>query len=121
MLFSKHKTLTATGPTTVFEVPNGYVAHWNLLFISNHGGSTNSVTVYVDNDTDGDGTYTTQFYVFDGTQLQAKENIQISDGVFVLHPTDRIRVDTTSAGDVTFLVTFDLLYTGFDFTNFNTN
>jgi hypothetical protein len=121
MLFSKHETLTTTDTTTIFEVPNGYSAHWNLLFISNHGGSTNNVTIFVDNDTDGDGTYTDQFYVFDGKQITSKDFLQVSDAVFVLHPTDRIRAATSSAGDVTVLVTFDLIYTGISFSNFNTN
>jgi len=119
MLFSKHKTITATDTETIFEVPTGYTAHWNLTFISNHGGSTNNVSLWMDNDRDGDGTYTTQFYIIDGKQLGSTEYLQFSDGVVVLHSGDRVRASIGSAGDVAVIITFDLLYSGIDFADFN--
>ena len=116
MLFTKSVTLTSTSTTTVFEVPEGYSAHINYLFLSNHGGSTNNMTAFVENDTDGDGSYTTKFYIFNAKPLTSKDYLELSDGaMFILHPTDRLRVASSAGGDVTALITLDLIYTGLMF------
>jgi len=43
----------------------------------------------------------------------------LSDAVFVLQPGDSIKAFTTAAGDMEFVVTFDLLEAPAVFTNFN--
>ena len=64
MLTTAHKTLTSTTETTLFTVPSGYVANIYYIFIYNHGGSTNSVTLKWENSAGVD-----QLYFFDGSNV----------------------------------------------------
>ena len=51
--------------------------------------------------------------------MSAKDYILLTDGVFVLQAGDVIKAFTTSAGDMEFVVTFDLLEQPATFVNFN--
>lgn len=113
MLYTKDVTLTTTDLTEIVEIPQGYIAYWSLLFISNHGGSTNACTVYWDKATG------TDLYIIDGKNLSSGEYLQFSDGVLVLQPGDKIQAQTGSAGDVGVAVTFDLLEAPASFVAFN--
>lgn len=113
MLYTKNANVTTTAVSTIVTIPSGYVAHWNMLFVTNIGGSTNGVGLYVDK------ADTTRVDILGGGNLSAKEYILLSDAVFVLQPGDTIKAFTTSAGDVEFVVTFDLLEAPSVFTNFN--
>ena len=44
MLYTKNKNLTDTSTQTIVTVPDGYVAHWNLVFVANLATATNSIT-----------------------------------------------------------------------------
>lgn len=103
MLYTKDVTLTTTDLTEVVTIPSGYTAYWSLLFISNHGGSTNAVTVYIDKASG------TDLYIIDDKNLSSKDFIQFSDGVFVLQPGDKIQAQLGSVGNMGIAVTFDLL------------
>jgi hypothetical protein len=113
MLYTKNANVTTTSPTTILTVPNGYVAHWNMLFITNIGGSTNGVGIYVDK---SDGS---RIDILGGGNISSKEYILLSDAVFVLQPEDEVVAFTESAGDVEFVMTFDLLEAPAVFVNFN--
>ena len=113
MLYTRNANVTTTDVSTLVTVPNGYVAHWNMLFVTNIGGSTNGVGIYVDK------AETTRVDILGGGNLSAKEYILLNDAVFVLQPGDQVKAFTTSAGDVEFVITFDLLEAPAVFVNFN--
>lgn len=113
MLYTKNANVTTTTPETIVEIPSGYVAHWSMLFVSNIGGSTNGVGLYV-NKADS-----TRIDILGGGNLSSKDYILLSDAIFVLQPEDEVVAFTTAAGDVEFVMTFDLLEAPSVFTNFN--
>ena len=113
MLYTKNANVTTTDESTIVTIPSGYVAHWSMLFVSNIGGSTNGVGIYV-NKAD-----TTRIDILGGGNLSSKDYILLSDAIFVLQPEDEVVAFTTAAGDVEFVMTFDLLEAPSVFTNFN--
>jgi hypothetical protein len=114
MLYTKNVNVTtANTDTPVVLIPDGYVGHWNMLFVTNVGGSTNGVGIKV---VKADATVVD---ILGGGNLSAKDYILISDAVFVLQGGDEIQAYTTGAGDVEFVVTFDLLEAPTTFVNFN--
>jgi hypothetical protein len=113
MLYTKDATLTTTAITTILTVPSGYVAHWSLLFASNHGGSTNSITVYWDKATG------TDLYIVDDKNVSSKDFIQFSDGILVLQAGDSIKAQIGSTGNFGIACTLDLIDAPAVFTAFN--
>jgi hypothetical protein len=113
MLYTKNANVTTTDESTIVTIPNGYVAHWTMLFVSNLGGSTNGAGIYVDK------ADSTRVDILGGGNVSAKDYILLTDGVFVLQAGDAIKAYTTSAGDMEFVVTFDLLEQPATFVNFN--
>jgi len=113
MLYTRNTNVTTTDVSTMFTVPSGYVAHWNMLFVSNLGGSTNGAGIYV---AKADAS---RIDILGGGNVSSKEYILLTDGVFVLQAGDAIKAYTTAAGDMEFVVTFDLLEQPAIFVNFN--
>lgn len=113
MLYTKNANVTTTAVSTVMTVPTGYVAHWNMLFVSNLGGSTNGAGIYVDK------ADSTRIDILGGGNVSSKEYILITDGVFVLQAGDAVKAFTTGSGDMEFVITFDLLEQPATFVNFN--
>lgn len=114
MLYTRHKTLTTTTATDILTVPSGYVAHWNMLFITNNGGSTNSVSVWFEN------SGVVQVYIFKTKQVSSKDYLLLDgNATFVLHQGDKIRAQLGSAGDIAIACTVDLLDAPVSFVNFN--
>lgn len=113
MLYTKNANVTTTDVSTIVTIPNGFVAHWNMLFVSNLGGSTNGAGLYVDK------ADSTRVDILGGGNVSSKEYILLSDAVFVLQPGDAVKAFTTSAGDMEFVITFDLLEAPAVFNNFN--
>ena len=108
MLTTAHKTLTSTTETTLFTVPAGYTANIFYIFIANHGGSTNSVTLKWENSGGVD-----QLYFFDNSNIAggAKETLggQASVPLFVIQENEVVKCQTGSAGDVEFAMTIKLV------------
>ena len=113
MLYTRNANVTTTDVATIVTVPNGYVAHWNMLFVSNLGGSTNGAGLYVDK------ADSTRVDILGGGNVSSKDYILLSDAVFVLQPGDAVKAFTTSSGDMEFVITFDLLEAPAVFNNFN--
>lgn len=113
MLYTKNANVTTTAESTIVTIPSGYVAHWNMLFVSNLGGSTNGAGIYVAK------ADSSRIDILGGGNVSSKEYILIADGVFVLQAGDAIKAYTTAAGDMEFVVTFDLLEQAPVFVNFN--
>ena len=102
MLYTKDATITTTALTNILTVPSGYIAYWSLLFLSNHGGSTNSCTIYWDKASG------TDLYIIDNKNITSKDFIQFSDGIFVLQPGDSIKAQIGSTGNFGIACTIDL-------------
>jgi len=114
MLYTKNANVTTTDESTIVTIPDGYVAHWNMLFVVNLGGSTNGVGLYVDK------ADSSRIDILGGGNVSSKDYLLLDGAaVFVLQAGDAIKAYTTSAGDVEFVVTFDLLEQAPTFVNFN--
>lgn len=46
MLYTKKANVTTTDVLTIATIPEGYVSHWNMLFVANIGGTTPVVWIY---------------------------------------------------------------------------
>ena len=114
MLYTKNINLTDTTTQDVVTIPNGFVAHWNMAFISNLDNATNDITLFIDKTPDPD------VYILNGTSVSSKEFLLIDGAaVFVLQEGDVIKASAGSAGNVEVVVTFDLLEAPATFVNFN--
>ena len=107
MFTTAHTTVTSTTETTLFTVPDGYTANIYYIFIANHGGSANTVTLKWENSSGVD-----QLYFFDGDSINGgnKETLggQSSVPLFVIQAGEVVKCQTGSAGDVEFAMTIEL-------------
>ena len=104
MLYTKHKKLTTTTETLLFSVPTGFHVIIYYIFIANHSGSTNSASL---NFVQG----SERIDIFDGTNVAGGGRQTLGNGggpLFVLHEGENVNIQTVSAGDVEFAVTFEL-------------
>jgi hypothetical protein len=93
------QNLTAGTSNTVYTVPKGCKAIATLLFLSNAGGSTSSISAdWYDFSAEDD------IVIAGGKSVGAGDYIQFSDGRLVLDEYDELRV--TPASDSTFSVIF---------------
>lgn len=97
-------TLPAATTTTVFTVPNGYVAEVDMLFISNHSGNNKTVSAYWQHAHDPSH----QIYIIDGYPLATKGFVQFSDGSVVFQQGDSLKVTPEADSAMSVIVTFDL-------------
>ena len=97
-------TIPANTPTTVFTVPQGYVAELSLLFLSNHTSSSKQVSVWWEHAHDPSH----DIYIVFQKSLNSKDYLQFSDGTVVMQQGDALKMTTETASDYTILVTFDL-------------
>ncbi len=113
-LFTKFTTLTTTDETEIVQIPKGYVAHVNVLFIGNSKVTNQNVdvTVSVYKGKDEDGNYEDLLInIADETTVPAGEYLLEDNFVFVLQPGEVMTAQASLAAKVRVAVTFDLLYT----------
>ncbi len=113
-LFTKFKTLTTTDETEIVQIPKGYVAHLNVLFIGNSKVTNQNadVTVSLYEGKDEDGNFNNLLVdLADETTVPAGEYLLEDNFVFVLQPGEVVTAKAALAGKVRIAVTFDLLYT----------
>ncbi len=116
MLYTKNVNLTTTDVTEILKIPQGYIGHWNMLFVSNLENSNNDVSIFIDKNPDPDA------YIFLERSVASKDYIFFppsGNGVIVIPPGETIKATTGSAGNVEVIVTLDLVYAPFTFSNFN--
>jgi hypothetical protein len=96
--------LTAGSKTTVFTVPTGYFALWNLCYISNHSGNNKTVSVWwYDSSADA------EIYVVDAYQIAATEFLRFDGGAYVvLEEGDQVRITPASGSSMSSTNTFEL-------------
>ena len=97
--------LTAGSKTTVYTVPTGYYALWNLCYISNHTGSNKSVSVWW-----YDSSTSTEVTIIDAYNLDAKKFLQFGGGgsYVVLEEGDQVRITPESTSQMSSTNTFEL-------------
>ena len=105
MMHSIGKSLGTVTDETIFTVPQGYVAHVSLVFITNTAGTTKSYTISWDHYDNGVYTHSIRFGY--GKSLGSGESDQFSNGILVMKAGDKMVV--TTEGSMDFIVTFNLL------------
>lgn len=100
--------LTADTKTTVYTVPTGYYAKWNLCYVVNHTGNNKYVdAIWYDKSTN------TEIYVLDGYVLSPTQFIKFDGGAYVvMEEGDEIRMLTESGSTMSAINTFELIRKG---------
>jgi len=104
MKHSIGKAFTSGSIQLIFEVPAGYVAHVDLVYITNTSGSTGTYTIDWRH---ADNSYADIIRFAYGKSLGSGNSDQFSNGLLVMKSNDRMYVNPSMAVDV--IVSFDLL------------
>ena len=95
--------LTSGAATTIYTVPLGYFAKWNLMYIFNNSGSTKSISVYW-----RDSSTSTNIYVQDGG-IAAKNYVRMDGGAYVvLEEGDTVVMQDEAGSSFSTICTFEL-------------
>jgi len=97
--------LTANTLTTVYTVPMGYYAKWNLIYVFNGTGSTKHITTYWTDVSQG-----ANIYVQNENSVSAKEYVRIDGGAYVvLEEGDTIKMLSEAGSTFSTICTFELI------------
>ena len=100
--------LTAGSKTTIYTVPTGYYAKWNLCYISNHTGNNKTVSVWWYDSSAGN-----EITVIDAYLLAATQYLRFDGGAYVvLEEGDQVRITTEAASAMSATNTFELYRKG---------
>jgi hypothetical protein len=95
--------LTAATATTVYTVPLGYFAKWNLMYLFNNSGSTKSISVYW-----RDSSASANIYVYNNT-IANKEFVRMDGGAYVvLEEGDTVVMQDEAGSSFSTICTFEL-------------
>ena len=94
---------TANTLTTVYTVPTGYYALFNLLYLHNTTGSTKSITCewY-------DASASASWDILTAYSMASKEYLKFDGSYIVLEEGDQLRVTTETGSTFSVLATFEL-------------
>ena len=96
--------LTAAVKTTVYTVPTGYYALWNLCYIVNHTGNNKTIDVYW-----YDKSTNVEIKVLDNYLLSPSNFLKFDGGAYiVLEEGDEIRVEAEASSTMSTINTFEL-------------
>jgi hypothetical protein len=96
--------LTANTLTTVYTVPTGYYAKWNLMYLFNGTGSTKSMTVYWT-----DTSASADIYVLNQNNISSKEYLRIDGGAYVvMEEGDKVMMQSETGSSFSTICTFEL-------------
>jgi hypothetical protein len=95
--------LTAATATTIYTVPLGYFAKWNLMYIFNNSGSTKSITAYW-----RDSSASANIYVQNGT-IASGSYVRMDGGAYVvLEEGDTVVMQDEAGSSFSTICTFEL-------------
>ena len=95
--------LTADTLTTVYTVPTGYYAKWNLMYIFNNTGSTKNLMAYWH-----DSSASVDIYVMD-SGVTSKNYIRMDGGAYVvMEAGDKIMMKSEAGSSFSTICTFEL-------------
>ena len=105
---STGNVLTAATQTTIFTVPTGYYAKWNLCYVVNHTGNNKYIdVVWYDSST------VTEVHVFDNYVLTATQSVTFGNGNYVvLEEGDQVRALSEAGSTMNTINTFELYRKG---------
>lgn len=96
--------LTPDVKTTVYTVPTGYYAHWNLAYAVNHTGNNKYIDIIW-----YDASTNSEFYVLDNYVLSPTQFIKFDGGAYiVLEEGDQVRAQGEAGSSMNVLNTFEL-------------
>jgi hypothetical protein len=96
--------LNNTTKVSVYKVPTGYSAKWNLCYVVNHSGNNKVIDVIW-----YDASKNTEFYVLDHYLLSPTQFVKFDGGAFVvLEEGDEIRAQADSAATFHMINTLEL-------------
>ena len=96
--------LTANTLTTVYTVPTGYYAKWNLMYVFNGTGSTKHITAYWT-----DSSASADIYVLNANTVSSKEYLRIDGGAYVvMEEGDTIKMISEAGSTFSTICTFEL-------------
>lgn len=97
--------LTANTLTTVYTVPVGYYAKWNLMYLFNGTGSTKHATVYWT-----DSSASTDVYILNQNTVSSKAYERFDGGAYVvMEEGDTIKMITEAGSTFSTICTFELI------------
>ena len=97
--------LVADTLTTVYTVPVGYYAKWNLMYLMNGTGSTKHCTVYW-----SDASTATDIYVLNQTSVASKEFVKLDGGAYtVMDEGDTVKMRSEAGSSFSTICTFELI------------
>ncbi len=95
--------LSSGTAVTVYTVPTGYYAKWNLMYLFNNSGSTKSISVYW-----RDSSASTNIYVHNGTIAAGSYARQDGGAYVVLEEGDTIVMQDEAGSSFSTICTFEL-------------
>ena len=96
--------LTANTLTTVYTVPTGYYAKWNLMYLLNGTGSTKHITVVWN-----DASASTDIYILNQYSVASKEFFKLDGGAYmVLEAGDTIKMTSEAGSSYSYICTFEV-------------
>jgi hypothetical protein len=96
-------TLTTATKTTVYTVPVGYYAMWNLAYAVNHSGNNKHIDIIW-----YDASTNTEYFVLDNYTLTHTQFIKIDGSYIVLEEGDQVRLQTEAGSTMNVINTFEL-------------
>jgi hypothetical protein len=103
--YSVGTILSDTTKTTLYKVPTGYYAKWNLCYVVNHSGNNKVIDIIW-----YDKAKNTEFYVLDNYSLSPTQFVKFDGGAYVvLEEGDEIRGQADSSATFHILNTFELI------------
>jgi hypothetical protein len=97
--------LSDTTKTTLYTVPTGYYAKWNLCYVVNHSGNNKFIDVIW-----YDASTNAEYFVLDGYVLTATNFVKFDGGAFVvLEEGDQIRAQAETGSVFHLINTFELI------------
>ena len=95
--------LTSATATTIYTVPLGYFAKWNLMYIFNNSGSTKSISAYW-----RDSSASTNIYVQNGA-IASGSYVRMDGGAYVvLEEGDTVVMQDEAGSSFSTICTFEL-------------
>lgn len=97
--------LTAATKTTLYTVPTGYYALWNLCYIVNHTGNNKYVDVFW-----YDKSINTEIKILDNYTLSPGNFLKFDGGAYiVLEEGDQVRAESETGSDMSIVNTFEVI------------
>jgi hypothetical protein len=103
--YSVGTILSNTTKTTIYTVPVGYYAKWNLGYVVNHSGNNKTIDLVW-----YDSSENKEFYVLDNYTLSPTQFVKFDGGAYVvLEEGDEVRAQADSSATFHLINTFDLI------------